>query len=168
MATAAKPRTDVTFARETLSASLIAEMRPLLDSHWREVAFYPDIQLEPDLEAYADRMDSLVVFTVRDEESRTRPLLGYAIFCVARAAHYKSSIQASQDVIYLDPSVRGGNGARFIRWCDEQLAGDGVQVVQHHVKVAHDWSALLERMGYEKTDYILSKRLDRTKLREIL
>lgn len=88
-------------------------------------------------------------------------LVGYALFFVRSNPHYKSSVQAVQDVIYLAPGVRGGTGYKFIAWCDAQLAAEGVQAVYQHVKAAHDFGRLLERQGYELVDFIYAKRLDR-------
>lgn len=93
-------------------------------------------------------------------ELRLGRLVGYALYFVRANPHYKSSVQAVQDVIYLDPSVRGGTGYKFIAWCDAQLASEGVQAVYHHVKAKHDFGKLLERQGYELVDYIYAKRLD--------
>jgi hypothetical protein len=49
----------------------------------------------------------------------------------------------------------------LIRYADMQLKEDGVQVVYHHSKVAHNIGPLLERMGYEAVDLIYAKRLDK-------
>lgn len=156
------------FAREPFSDALLDEMVPLLTRHWAEVGHYPDIRLDVDASVYhtAEGNGALRLFTVR---ARAYPadgvciddaLIGYAAFFVRRNPHYASSLQAVQDVIYIAPTCRGGAGARFIRWCDDQLRAEGVQAVYHHVKVAHNWGALLERMGYEAVDVIYAKRLD--------
>lgn len=145
--------------RETLDDRLWAEAMPLLLQHWREIAHYPDIILNPDREAYARCEDAgmLRCFTARDDGR----LVGYAVFFVRPSLHYADSIQASQDVLYVDPASRGGLGFRFVRWCDEQLARTAVQAVYHHVKAAHNFGPLLERQGYELVDLIYAKRLDK-------
>jgi len=176
----------VRFAREPLTDALWAEAFPLLREHWREVAAFPDIPLEPDRERYAvlEANGALACFTAREahdgmwtmhhsdktgEHSTTPlspPLVGYALYVVAPNLHYSSSLQAVQDVIYLDPSMRGtGVGYRFIKYCDEQLTTMGVQVVMQHLKAKLDakmgFSRLLERQGYELTDLVYAKRLDK-------
>lgn len=177
------------FARESFTDDLIAELMPLLFEHWREIAHYPDIPLKPDLAVYrgAEQAGILRVFTVRSgttvrhgslsaqrqqlnvgtEPVRpthvTRPddLVGYAIFFVRPNPHYADSVQAVQDILYVQPTMRGMHaGARFIDWCDEQLAAERVQAVYHHVKAAHNFGKLLERKGYELVDLIYAKRLD--------
>lgn len=146
------------FARETLSPALISELAPLLEKHWREVAHYQDIPLEPDWNTYQalDEKDVLRLYTSRCTD--TDALIGYALFIVSTNVHYKSSVQAKQDVIFIDPTRRGF-GARFIIWCDNQLKNEGVEFVFHHTKAARDFGPMLERMGYERIDYIYGKRL---------
>jgi GNAT superfamily N-acetyltransferase len=147
----------VKFQVENLD-QFLAEAVPLLFAHWKEIAHYEDIELKPDMVAYgaAERAGTLRIFTARDEDNK---LVGYSLFFVRRNPHYADSLQASQDIIYIDKNRRGF-GARFIKWCDGQLKSEGVQAVYHHVKAKHNFGPLLERMGYELVDYIYAKRLD--------
>ena len=147
----------MTFQREELK-DCINEARPLLLEHWKEIAHYPDIQLEPDEERYfaSEAAGVLRVYTARDDGA----IVGYAVFFVNTNAHYKSSLQAMQDIIFIDPKHRG-SGGRFILWCDEQLKAEGVQVVFQHLKSRHNFGKMLERFGYELMDLIYAKRLDR-------
>lgn len=176
------------FAREPFTSQLLAEMLPLLEAHWKEVAHFPDIPLEVDASAYhaAESAGALRIYTVRDRRTDqpcdhacefTQPygwvpeadcpvhdvpsLLGYAAYFVRPSPHYRSSVQAAQDVIYVSPAARGSTGARLIRFADDELSSEGVQAVYHHVKLAHNWGKMLERMGYEPVDIIYAKRLDR-------
>ena len=150
---------SLTCQRELLTDRLWDEAMPLLIAHWKEIAHYPDIPLDPDRDQYLVLEDAGVIrcFTARDDGK----LVGYAVFFVRPALHYASSVQAYQDVLYLDPSVRGGTGYRFIRFCDEQLAKSAIQVVYHHVKQRHNFGPLLERLGYELVDLIFARRLDK-------
>lgn len=150
------------FQRESITTKLIDEMRPLLQSHFVEIAHYQDIPLDPDFSTYrsAEVAGLLRVFTARMPE--TYELIGYAIFFVRFNLHYQASLQAVQDVLFLHPIVRGKMlGAKFISWCDEKLKAEGVQIVYHHVKSDHNFGPLLERMGYELVDYIYGRRLDK-------
>lgn len=98
----------------------------------------------------------LNVFTARHEE--TNALTGYAIFFVKHNLHYSTSLQAIQDVLYIDQKQRGF-GAKFILWCDQELKKLGVQAVYHHVKTKHDFGPLLKRIGYEHIDQIWGRLL---------
>lgn len=145
------------FQRERLETAL-DDMLPLLNAHWREIAHYQDINLDPDIEVYlkVEGVGQLRVFTARDDNKQ---LLGYSLFFVRHNIHYRQSLQATQDIIYIDKEKRGF-GSEFIEWCDRQLKEEGVQVVYHHVKQKHNFGILLERQGYELVDLIYAKRLD--------
>lgn len=149
---------QIVFDRELLCQSLFDELMPLLAAHWKEVAVYQDILLNPDWEVYrkAEAGGSVRAYTVR----RDGVLLGYSIYFLRSNPHYKQSLQAQQDVIFITPPARGRTGFNFIKWCDEQLAIDGVAVVYHHVKVAHNFGPMLERIGYKLVDLIYARRLD--------
>lgn len=147
------------FAREKYSDELVDEMWPLWKKHYDEVAAFKDILLDPDLKLYegcAER-NSLRIFTARNEDQ----LMGYQVFLVLQNSHYKSMTQAVQDILYIDPSMRKGmTGYRFIKWCDTQLASEEVQFVFQHVKAAHDFTGILERLGYKLHEKIMARRLN--------
>lgn len=145
------------FAREPLSDALLDEALPLLDAHWREVGHYTDIplQIERDFYLRAEASGTLRMFTTR----LAGQLVGYGAYYVRANPHYADSLQAHEDVIYIEPGSRG-IGWRFIAWMDEQLTAEGVEVVYRHVKLAHDYSRVLARMGYEAIDQIWGKRLN--------
>jgi len=148
------------FQEESLTDEWLEEAMPLLVLHWREIAHYQDLMLEPDLSVYrkAEENGMLKVFTVRDTTSHV--LLGYALFFVRNNPHYASSLQAVQDILFIRPEARGNTGRRFIQWCDQRLTAMGVQAVYHHVKATHNFGPLLERMGYKLVDLIYTRRLD--------
>ncbi len=140
------------------------EMRPLTEAHYREIATHQDIPLDPLLDLYdaLEKAGKLRVFLVRDAAS---VLIGYAIYTVAPNPHYRSMLQASQDVLFLREDMRkGGLGARLVRHCDDVLRAEGIILVTQHVKVSHPvLGLLLERQGYQCVERIYSKRLDTPK-----
>lgn len=146
------------FKREKAD-DVFEEIKPLIKIHWREIAHYQDIDLDPDWDFYskAEAANCLRVFTARKEGK----LIGYALYFLKSNAHYKGSLQASQDILFVHPEHRGKLGMKLIKWCDAQLQAEGVQVVYHHVKTAHNFGPLLERMGYQAVDIIFAKRLDK-------
>jgi len=155
---AAKIQNVTVFSKESV-AGLWEEIMPLLDAHWQEIATYKDIPLEVNKAAYeeGERRGQFRAYTIR-EEGR---LIGYAAYMVAKNLHYESALVAMQDVLYLDPKYRGRMiGARFIRWCDNQLADEGVTYVTQHVKTEHNWGALLARLGYQHTENTWTRRLN--------
>lgn len=138
---------------------LWAELEPLLEVHWREVAHYQDIALDPDKETYAtlQARGELRCYTARDAGR----LVGYGFFLVRPNLHYRGSRQAHQDVLFLHPDYRRGRtGVQLIRVAERRLQAEGVQVVYHHAKLTNKVGELLERLGYELIDRIYAKRLD--------
>jgi hypothetical protein len=138
---------------------VIPELKKLIPAHYEEVSRDHDIPLNPDWDKYMQLQDNgcVRVFTARDEFGE---LIGYNVFFVHKNLHYQSSVQASQDVIYIDKEKRGF-GRRFIDWCDVQLGAEGVQKVYHHVKAKHNFGPMLEKLGYELADLVYARRLDK-------
>lgn len=146
----------VDYARETV-AGLWDEIQPLLKKQADEVATFKDIPLTPDKELYfkMDASGLVRVFTARKEGR----LVGYSLFFVRASIQFQQSIQAQQDLIFIDKEERGFGGF-FIDWCDIQLKLEGVQVVRRHVKAKHDWSKILVRHEYKIEDFIYVRRLN--------
>lgn len=148
------------YCQEELLSGLWLELLPLLEAHWREVARYQDIPLDPDIETYAmlEEVGQLRCYTMR-ENGR---LLGYAFYFVRPNLHYRGSLQAMQDVFYMVPEHRG-RAAQLLRFSERRLRALGVQVVHQHAKRINQFVALLKALGYEASDDVLSKRLDKEK-----
>ena len=150
-------------SKEEYSEKLIEEMLPLWKAHYDEIAHFKDIPLDPDLEVYKAiaKAGNLRIFTARQWVVNGIALVGYQVFFLKANPHYKTSLQAVQDILFMDESVRKGlTGYRFVRYCDGKLKDDGIQVVYQHVKSRHDFGHLLERLGYELQDVIYSRRLN--------
>lgn len=143
-----------------LVSDLWEEMRRLHELHYREVAHYQDIPLDPDRECYAAIEESgmLRCYTAR----HAGVLVGYAVFMVRANLHYRGSLQAVQDVLYLHHEHRRGRaGITLIRFAEIRMRAEGVQVVYHHVKRSSKVGDLLGRLGYELVDEVYAKRLDK-------
>ncbi len=150
------------FALETIEQVRASRIEQLLCEHWHEVAHFPDIPLEPDWDAYetVERAGMLRIFTVRVREE----IVGYAAYILKHNPHYKSSLQAIQDVLFLMPAMRKARvGAHLILFADQYFKSLGVQAVYHHSKAKKelDMGPLLGRLGYELVDTLWAKRLDR-------
>jgi L-amino acid N-acyltransferase YncA len=154
------PAASVTTLKRERVHDLWPELLPLLEKHYREIAHFQDIPLDVNQSAY-ERMEdagTLRVFTARSTDD---VLIGYAVFFVHRNVHYSSSLQAVQDVIYVDPEQRGTYvGYELATFCDDELRKDGVEVVLHHVKRAHQaLGRLLDLLEYEAVETVYVKRL---------
>lgn len=148
---------DIKFNTERLQ-DIWDEILPILKEHYLEIAHYKDIKFEPNISEYykLEDLGFLKVFTARENEE----LIGYNIFFIKSNMHYKSSLQAANDVIFIKRDRRGF-GKKFIIWCDDELRKLGVQIIYHHIKFSQDWSVMLEKIGYEPIDKIMGKRLDK-------
>lgn len=148
-----------TYTRESLAQVRASGIEPLLEAHYLEIAHYLDIPLNIDWDKY-ERLEA--VGCLRAFIARVNgKMVGYMAMMVDTNGHYKGSLQALQDVLFIDPRWRGGWIAyRLLHFAHLSLLAEGVQVVYQHIKAKHDHSRLLLKMGYELVDLILAKRLD--------
>lgn len=152
---------QVAYATERLTDALWGEMSPLWIKHYHECAKNKDIPLQPDRATYEQIQvnGALRVYTARESGK----LIGYCVMFVAKNAHYSSITQSNQDILFVEPTMRGaGIGMALIRYTHEQLRDEGVTLVMQHSKTGDlDIGPLLKRLGYETCDIIYSKRLDK-------
>ena len=138
---------------------VIPEMKAIYPEHWEELAFDKDIiELDPDYEAYnkMDKAGLIHVVTARFNNE----LVGYFIFCINFALHYKRSLTAHYDIFYLRKKYRKGrNGIDFIRFAEQSLIEKNVQKIYTGVKLPHDFGLVFERLGYRPTERIYTKIL---------
>jgi len=152
-------RGPIRYQTEILSVELVKEAYSLMSLHKEELCLHKDFELDPDWELYftLSVAGKLVICTAR----KGGDLIGYAAYAIHQNPHYRGIKQAIQDVLFLHPSKRGHMaGYRLIQFADAHLVNLGVQLVSHHVKVKHDFSPMLERLGYTQSEKILEKRLD--------
>lgn len=150
---------SATYTRESLAQVRASGIEPLLEAHYREIAHYQDIPLEVDWARYehAEALGSLRAYIARIDGQ----LVGYMSLVVNFNGHYRSSLQAVQDVLFIEPRWRGGWLAyRLLHFAHLSLLAEGVQVIYQHLKAKHDHSRLFVKIGYELVDLILAKRLD--------
>jgi GNAT superfamily N-acetyltransferase len=133
------------------------EIEDLLKLHYEEIALNKEhIPLDPDWDRYRNLIESKQAYllTVRDDDK----LVGYSIFFVTKHIHYKSSIFASNDLIFLHPDYRKGMvGVRLIQFCEQYLKAMGVAKILWHVKFNKDFTRILHHMGYVDEDMIVGK-----------
>lgn len=127
--------------------SFFYEAQDLFKKHYDEIAERQDvIKFEPNVEKYAELYEKgwIEVHTVRDDER----LVGYAVWMVFPHLHYKSSVTASSDILYLAPECRKGfTGIQFLRWTTQEIKKRNPQRILFHVKPFLDYSPILERLG---------------------
>ena len=129
----------------------------LIKLHYDEIALDKEhIPLDPDWEKYKQLYDAkrLLIITARDDSK----LVGYSIFFVSNHPHYKSSVYANNDLLFLHPDYRKGSlGIKLIKVSEKILKEIGVVKILWHIKFNKDFRVLLHRMGYIDEDVILGK-----------
>lgn len=137
----------ISYARENFAKTL-DELRPVLFRGWSEVG-QKDMILDPDFDEFIaqERAGRLALFTVRNDGA----LVGYSIFFLRNHLHYRNTVCAINDAIFLDHAHRRGRvGVRLIKFAGLGLAGMGAKKVYYHSKLAYpQLGKVLAALGYE-------------------
>lgn len=143
---------EIVCAEEPYSPRLIAEAAPLVDAHYHEIAWRKDkIPLDPDYEKYAAGAASgaIRIFTARQGGM----LVGYAVFIVGPHLHYRQTVWAMNDVLYVTQGRRGyAAGTKLLRHAESALKATGAHVVGLHIKDKADFGPLAKRLGFERVE----------------
>ena len=148
----------ITFQKESW-LKLTPELPAIFHEHWLEIGLHhKQIPLEPDWERYA-KMDLEGVshmMTVRDDGI----LVGYYHAIVMPHLHYKSSLTAWSDLIYLHPLYRRGlTGYKLLRQAEKMLKGLGVQRSYVMTKAHLPINILMKRLKYRLVERTFTKLL---------
>lgn len=151
---------------EPLQQLLDEGIEDLMAQHWEEVAVDKDeIPFAPDWErAFLLERTGILWSAALRKDGR---LIGYNAFHVLPHIHYRHSIHAVNDVIYLDPSERGAAGVRLIKGTEALLRELGAVKVMYraklHVKLGRKKDRtlgdLLALMRYRHDEDVFSKLL---------
>lgn len=143
------------FARERFS-DFAMELGDMLKLHYSEIGWRRDkVPLKFDWAGYfsLDQADMLIAFTGREGGE----LRAYATFTTVPSLHHSLTRTATNDMIFVHPSNRGTAGIRLIDYAEKELRALGFDVIGYHVQKQLDWSAILERKGYEAQEVSMLK-----------
>jgi GNAT superfamily N-acetyltransferase len=147
----------ISYNVERLTEELLEELQPLLEAHWEEIAMHKDkIVFDPDYEAYLAMQENEAVQSVivRDDGK----IIGYYISFIYTHPHYKNNKFSQNDVLYVDPSKRGGTVAyRMLKFAEKELKALGISVMTLHMKTAYPFERLCESVGMSEIEKIYSK-----------
>lgn len=147
--------------QQELVSEVLSNAIDLITSHFAEVSASLNCsELDIDINRYEalEEIGLLRVFTVRDDDGA---LVGYASYVIASPLHSSSEAHAYQDALYLRPDCRRGTLAlRFIQHCDKELQRGGIMACTHNVPVTRDFGKVLERAGYQLSQYQYTRRYD--------
>ena len=135
----------------------IAELRPMFEKHWEEVAINKDkIKLNPDYKQYEtlQELGTLALFTARDDGK----LVGYSVFFMVPHLHYSDHRFAMNDIIFLMPEYRATMlGAQLVQFAEDELKSVGIDYISYHFKTHLPYGKGLEFMGYEHSENLFGK-----------
>lgn len=144
---------------EDFSEAIIAEVKPLLQRHYEEIAIdRNEVPLDPDWSRYWGMAcaGSLSCVSLRTNGT----LVGYCIMIVGSELHYKSTLAATMDIFWLAPEHRGGSGGlRLFRAVEKELRRRGVRRVYMGSKLHRDSSRLFTALQYVPVEVWFSKIL---------
>jgi len=139
------------------ATDIIEEIKPLLQSHYEEIARNKDkIKLNPNYDIYRsmDTAGLLHVVTVRDNEV----LAGYFICVIMPNLHYQDCIVATNDILFISKPYRKGSLAmKMLKYAEKTLKERGADRIVINMKLAHDFGVLLERLGYVEIERVYEK-----------
>jgi GNAT superfamily N-acetyltransferase len=140
---------------------LWSDGQELFQLHYNELALHKDVMpMGLDNNFYSDlehRRYLLVVTARRDSR-----LIGYFVgIVIAHHPHNKDAGKVSTvDMFYIAPDERrGGAGAKLLIFAEDALKKNGVVKATLTTKVKFESGALLDALGWEKTDIVRQKVL---------
>lgn len=145
----------IKFATESYY-DVIEEIKPLLEAHYEEVAWYQDeVPFDPDYEKYEVMANTglLHIVTARDDGK----LIGYFVSLVASGMHYKQTKFALNDILFVHPDYRGGSVAyKMFKYAFAALKEIGVDIITIHMKTDAPFEPLCLALGMAKQEYLYS------------
>lgn len=136
---------------------VIAEITPLAYAHHEEVDLYQGkVLMDPDFDTYGMLQDSgvLKIFTLRNDNE----LIGYNIFYVQNHPHYKGTLWAGNDLVYIDPAFRNtGTTPSFFNYCEESLRDMGAGVISYTMKVDKAFHSLMLLLEMDHAEQVYTK-----------
>jgi predicted acetyltransferase len=142
---------------EESNIQVLIDRKDFQEIHYDELALHKEhIPLDPDYDRYLslESKENLKTYLLKDGNK----LVGYAVFLISPMLHYKSTICAANDILYISKEHRKGmTGVKFIKYCEQKLKEEGVNKITWHIKLSLDFSKLLARMGYIQEDIIVGK-----------
>jgi hypothetical protein len=137
------------FSNELLT-SILPELQEMFWQNNEETGMLGQESFDPDVDKYLamEAMGVAKLFIARAEGK----LVGYCMMLVMPHPHYKKTVVAFQDVLFMVSERRGIGSVRFIKWIDEFCRSLGADNISRTVSSKKDFSRTLMRMGYEEVE----------------
>lgn len=131
----------------------------MFERHWAEIATTRGRPLAPRYVVYLEMeaKGECLLVTLRDAER----IVGYWIGFLGAELHQETTLAATTDMFYLDPSVRGGTAAlRLFRMVEKVLKSNGVAEWFTDVPLTHDSGRLFVALGHKPVAQYYCKWLE--------
>lgn len=139
------------------------ELIKLYPEHYEELGVSKDFPLDPDYLRYDKLANAgiLYCYTCREDGE----LIGYIIFVIQTALHYKTCMVAHEDIYYLRKDKRKGRlGIKLFQFAEEELGKMNVNRIVYGTKTYSDNSKLFEYLGYTFFEKLYTKTINKTPL----
>ena len=130
-------------------ADTLEEMKPYFPVHWEEFGLYKDRQpLDPQYDQYLlrEQQGQVALATLREDGK----LIGYFPVFINPGLHYKTTLTATMDIVYLPEQYRGNKYGYMLFDCMRtELKRRGVKMwwvgSKNHKPIQH----FFEQFGFE-------------------
>lgn len=147
----------------SIRLSCVDEMRALAGDLFR--AHYDEITrnkgvcvLDPDWPAY-ERLEAAGVLLVLGAWDGST-MIGYSVTLVLPHLHYRNTIVAQNDVLFVAPDSRGSRaGLALIKTTERMAKERGAALMLWHAKLHTKLHAVLPRLDYSEHETIFAKEL---------
>lgn len=149
---------------EPLTKLLDEGLEDLLFAHWKEVALDQErIPLAPDWSRALTLEHQKILYTAALRDNGR--IVGYNSFLVSPHIHYRHTLHAVNDVVYVAPYARGLAGVRLVKGTEDMLKALGVVKVIYHTKLHLTYKGktvgdLLEKLGYAPFETLYCKMME--------
>ena len=147
----------ITYQQETL-VTFLPESKPLFDKYYAEVA---ELQIPQGFNAefywHLDSRNRLKIYTIRDNGK----LIGFSFWVLFYPPHYKTSLTATSDMIFVLQEYRKGLfGYKFLKHSLNEIKKHNPQRILVGVKPNNDFGKILERLGAGHFETVYSFKLE--------
>ena len=147
----------ITYQQETL-VTFLPESKPLFDKYYAEVA---ELQIPLGFNAefywHLESRNRLKIYTIRDNGK----LIGFSFWVLFYPPHYKTSLTATSDMIFVLQEYRKGLfGYKFLKHSLNEIKKHNPQRILVGVKPNNDFGKILERLGAGHFETVYSFKLE--------
>ena len=135
----------------------IEELKPMFAEHHKVLGLYQDkMPLAPRYDLYNQRNNNgELVMPILRKDGR---IIGYWPTFIAPGMHYRTTLTATMDILWVHPDHRGDHGGLLLYNClDQELRRRGVKLWWVGSKNHKEIETFYEMLGFEKKEAYFAK-----------